>query len=174
MKNKYRYLFFDLDGTLINSIKDITYALNKMRAYFSLAPINDNITASIIGKGFPITTQKVLALDFPADKVERYAKKALALTLTSYESAIGEHTHIYPGVTEVLTSLKEQCIPMAIVTNKEEVHAFKTLKSLNLTSYFDCIVGGDTTEFYKPHPAPLAYACKKTVAPTRSRRVVLR
>ncbi len=158
---QFSYLFFDLDGTLINSVKDITYALNKMRAHFNLTAITDTTTASIIGKGFPTTTQKVLALDLPEDKVKRYAKEALDLTLKYYELTMGEHTYIYPGVIETLDIFKSQNIPMAVVTNKEQAHAIKILSYLNLMPYFDCIAGGDTTAFYKPHPAPLAYACNK-------------
>jgi phosphoglycolate phosphatase len=161
MKADYRYLFFDLDGTLINSLSDITYALNKMREHFDLPPINDSITARIIGKGLPTTTQKVLALDLPDDKVRLYAKDALRLTLDNYESVMGRHTHIYPGVINALQYFRKQGISMAIVTNKEQNHALKTLNHLDLARYFDCIVGGDTTEFYKPHPAPLAYALKQ-------------
>ena len=159
-KHKYEYLFFDLDGTLVNSLSDITYALNQMRAHFALDPIYDNTVASIIGKGFPTTTQKVLALDLSADKVKAYAQDALKLTLDYYESAMGRHTHVYPRVVEALTYFKHLHIKMAIVTNKEEAHAIKTLTHLGLDQYFDCIIGGDTTAFYKPNPAPLQYAAK--------------
>ena len=161
MKNNYDSLFFDLDGTLINSVSDITYALNKMRAYFELKPICDQTTASIIGKGFPTTTQKVLALDLPDDKVKLYAKDALKLTLNNYERFMGQNTHVYPGVIDTLKYFRQKNILMAIVTNKEETHANKILKHLNLAQYFKCVVGGDTTEFYKPSPTPLAYALNK-------------
>ena len=159
-KQQYDYLFFDLDGTLINSISDITHALNKMRTHFALAPISDKITASIIGKGFPTTTQKVLALDLPENNVKNHAENALKLTLDYYEEVMGKHTHIYSGVINALKYFKNQQIKMAVVTNKEEVHAIKTLTHLNLNQYFHCIVGGDTTKFYKPNPAPLEYAAK--------------
>lgn len=161
--NKLHYdtLFFDLDGTLINSVSDITYALNQMRAHFALSPICDNTTASIIGKGFPTTTQQVLELDFTPDKAHFHAKTALKLTLNHYEAAMGQHTHIYPGVIKALNYFKALQIKMAVVTNKEETHAIKTLKHLNLDHYFDCVVGGDTTPFYKPNPAPLEYAAKR-------------
>lgn len=159
-KIHYNTLFFDLDGTLVNSVSDITYALNKMRAHFALDPISDQTTASIIGKGFPTTTQKVLSLDLTPEKVAAYANDALKLTLDHYEEAMGQHTHIYPGVIEVLTHFRDLKIKMAVVTNKEEAHAIKTLKHLGLNQYFDCIVGGDTTPFYKPNPAPLEYAAR--------------
>lgn len=159
-KTHYNTLFFDLDGTLINSVNDITYALNKMRAHFALAPICDQTTASIIGRGFPTTTQKVLSLDLAPDKVATYANDALKLTLDYYEEAMGQHTHIYPGVINALTHFKELKIKMAVVTNKEEAHAIKTLEHLGLSQYFDCVIGGDTTPFYKPNPAPLEHAAR--------------
>lgn len=160
-KCNYKYLFFDLDGTLIDSIKDITYALNKMREHFGLYPICDRITASIIGEGFPVTVRKVLALDLPQEKINIFYKDALKITLNSYDISIGKYTKVYSGVVEFLKYFKENLhLKSAIVTNKEEVQTIKILRYLNILQYFDSIVGGDTTEFYKPNPAPLMHAKK--------------
>ena len=156
----FNYLFFDLDGTLVNTLSDLTFALNKMRNYFQLSPIDNAITANIIGKGFPTTTKKVLALDFDRQQVAQHAQKALDLTLLNYEQSMGAHSHIYDGVIDMLAQLKLMGIKMAIVTNKEHKHALKTLTQLKLIDYFDVVIGGDSTPFYKPHPAPLQSAIK--------------
>ncbi len=156
--SKFNYLFFDLDGTLIDSVTDIAYALNQMRHYFSLADISPHAVSNIVGKGFPTTVRKVLELDLDATQVEQYASKALSLTLDAYEKNLGKHTTIYAGVTDVLQFAQVKGIKMAVVTNKEVKHATKTLKALKLIDYFNLVVGGDSTQHYKPHPAPLRYA----------------
>ena len=160
MNNKFDNVFFDLDGTLVNTLSDLTFALNKMRAHFKLKPINDQTTANIIGKGFPTTTKKILALDLSEDEVQQYSQQALNLTLKHYENAMGKHSHIYDGVIVLLQKLKYLNIKMAVVTNKEYKHAIKTLQQLDLIHYFDAVIGGDSTEFYKPHPQPLQQALK--------------
>ncbi|MFZ9035743.1 MAG: phosphoglycolate phosphatase [Francisellaceae bacterium] len=154
----YKHLFFDLDGTLVDSLPDITEALNLMRAEFNLTPISLDIVAGIIGKGFPTTTRRVLALDLDEHEVEKQAHKALQYTLMYYEQSMGKYTTIFPGVIETLQKLKSRHIPMAIVTNKEEEHAIKVLDQTSLSAYFDVIIGGDTTDAYKPDPEPLEYA----------------
>ncbi|WP_119343726.1 HAD-IA family hydrolase [Facilibium subflavum] len=159
--NNIKHIFFDLDGTLIDSVSDITVALNKMRNFFKLAPLSRHTIANIIGKGFPTTTRKVLGLDLPQKQVEANAQQALLLTLKAYEESMGEHTRIYDGVVELLNFCQSKAITMAVVTNKEYQHAVKTLDKLKLLDYFDIIVGGDTTEYYKPHTAPLLYAMQK-------------
>ena len=54
-----RNIFFDLDGTLINSLTDIAAALNQMRGHFNLAPVDNKKVAEFIGPGFPSTIKKV-------------------------------------------------------------------------------------------------------------------
>lgn len=160
--NKLRYsqIFFDLDGTLIDSIEDITYAINKMRSHFSLPPLESKRLSQIIGKGFVSTTEQVLSLNFPPKKVKIFLREAVGLTLYYYEKIMGEYTDVYPGVKELLAELKMLNAKMAIVTNKERSHAIKILKYLDLDQYFDCIVGGDSTSFRKPSLEPLKYAFK--------------
>lgn len=158
-----RNIFFDLDGTLINSLTDIAAALNQMRGHFNLAPVDNKKVAEFIGPGFPSTIKKVLH-DLDQETTVENIDHALKLTREFYAQNLGNNTHVYPGVIETLTQLKTQGVKLAVVTNAEERHAIKLLNKLNLLDFFEVIVGGNTTAFYKPNPEPLQYAMEQLAA----------
>ncbi len=145
-------LLFDLDGTLVDSVPDLAAALNHMRTTLNLSTVSTDVVKNIVGKGFPNTVRAILALDLPAQEVEALHDKALKLTLDAYSECHGLSTLIYPGVIETLELLQKQDYKMAVVTNKEEAHAIALLEKINLSQYFEYIIGGDSTAHYKPHP----------------------
>ena len=159
---KIKYIFFDLDGTLINSVGDLTVAGNIMRNHFNLPPVDENILANIIGKGYPTTVRKLLALNF-TDKeyIESIADKSVEIIATAYKSLNSKNTVIYNGVIDTLEYLKNKNIKMAVVTNKDEKSAILALEYLGLSKYFNVIVGGNTTSKYKPSAKPLLFAINK-------------
>ncbi|MFV9925483.1 MAG: HAD-IA family hydrolase [Francisella endosymbiont of Hyalomma scupense] len=155
-------IFFDLDGTLVNTIGDITVATNAMRKHFGLKPVSKNVLANIIGKGYPTTVRKVLALDFTDKKyIESITDEGVKILSDNYKILNSANSKVYPNVFETLDFLKQQNIKMAIVTNKHEEDAIQSLSHLNLLDYFDIIIGGDTTPSYKPNSEPLLFAMNK-------------
>ena len=154
-------IFFDLDGTLIDSVPDITFALNTMRDHYALAPISVKTVSQIIGKGFPTTVRKVLGLDLSADQVAHTANDAIKITKEAYAKYSGQQTKVYEGVIETLQQLYQSGIKMAVVTNKEYKDAIKVLAQCGLSEFFDVVIGGDSTTHYKPHPQPLIEAMSK-------------
>lgn len=151
-------IFFDLDGTLIDSVPDITMALNAMRNHYALAPISIETVSQIIGKGFPTTVRKVLGLDLTNDHIERIANDAIQKTKEAYAQYSGQRTKLYDGVIDTLQQLYQSGIKMAIVTNKEHKDALKVLGQCGLSEFFETVIGGDSTTNYKPHPQPLIEA----------------
>lgn len=154
-------IFFDLDGTLIDSAGDITVAINTMRKNFNLEPVSKDIVANVIGKGYPNTVRKMLGLDLDDIHIENIIDEAIQIVSDTYISLNSANTTIYTGVLKTLQCLQQKNIRMAIVTNKEEGAAIETLQHLGLGKYFEAIVGGDTTDNYKPNPEPLMYAIKQ-------------
>ncbi|MDE4951379.1 HAD hydrolase-like protein, partial [Francisella tularensis] len=73
-------IFFDLDGTLLNTVGDLTVASNNMRKHFGLNPVSEDVLANIIGNGYPTTVRKVLALDFDdKDYIESLADEGVKI-----------------------------------------------------------------------------------------------
>ncbi|ABK89477.1 HAD family hydrolase [Francisella tularensis subsp. novicida] len=155
-------IFFDLDGTLVNTVGDLTVATNNMRKHFGLNPVSEDVLANIIGKGYPTTVRKVLALDFDdKDYIESIADEGVKIVSQTYKTLNSANSKVYPNVFKTLDFLKQQNIKMAVVTNKHEEDAIQSLTHLGLVDYFEVIVGGDTTTSYKPYPEPLLFAMNK-------------
>ncbi|MED7819449.1 MULTISPECIES: HAD-IA family hydrolase [unclassified Francisella] len=155
-------IFFDLDGTLVNTVGDITVATNTMRKHFGLKPISEDVIANIVGKGYPTTVRKVLALDFDDKQyVESIADEGVKIVSQTYKSLNSANSKVYPNVPETLEFLKSKNIKMVVVTNKYEQDAIESLTHLGLIDYFEMIIGGDTTSSYKPYPEPLLFAMDK-------------
>ncbi|AXA33718.1 HAD-IA family hydrolase [Francisella adeliensis] len=155
-------IFFDLDGTLVNTVGDLTVATNTMRKHFGLAPVSEEVLVNIIGKGYPTTVRKVLALDFDDnDYIESIADEGVKIVSQTYKTLNSSNSKIYPSVVDTLNYLKSKNIKMAVVTNKHEEDAIQSLTHLDLIDYFELIVGGDTTSSYKPYAEPLLFTMEK-------------
>jgi phosphoglycolate phosphatase len=155
-------IFFDLDGTLVNTVGDLTVATNTMRKHFGLKPVSEEVLANIIGKGYPTTVRKVLALDFDDNNyIESVADEGVKIVSQTYKTLNSANSKIYPSVVATLDYLKSKNIKMAVVTNKHEEDAIQSLTHLGLIDCFETIVGGDTTSSYKPYAEPLLFAMEK-------------
>ena len=155
-------IFFDLDGTLVNTVGDITAATNAMRKHFDLDKVDKDVLANIVGKGYPTTVRKILSLDFDDKQyIESIADEGVKIVSQTYKSLNSINSQVYPNVSETLEFLKNKNIKMTVVTNKHEDDAIQSLTHLDLIDYFEVIVGGDTTSSYKPYPEPLLFAMSK-------------
>ena len=71
-----------------------------------------------------------------------------------------------PGIETLLGLLKKQSVPIAVATSTVREHAIETLRTTNLLTYFDTIVGGDNVQNGKPAPDIYRYAAGKINVPT--------
>ena len=84
--------------------------------------------------------------------------------LTVYETNLCRATTLFPGMPEVLAALEKRKMPWGVVTNKLERFVHPLLDALQLSARAACVVGGDTTLYSKPHPAPLLAASRPSTA----------
>jgi phosphoglycolate phosphatase len=146
-----KLIIFDLDGTLINSIEDITNALNYAFGPYGVNDLTTTEVTSMVGEGPLKLIQDVLAeRNLLADK-ELLVKRLLDY----YKSHPVDKTVLYPGTKETLEALKD--LKMAIVTNKTEELSREILKKLELDKYFDMVVAVDTIAERKPSPGPVIH-----------------
>lgn len=157
-------VFFDLDGTLVDSAPDLVAAMQRLRAERG-APLLD--TASV-GTAVSKGGRAMLRRGFPhAD--DALIEEMLPRFLELYAQAIATHTVTFPGVDEVLAGLEARGVHWGIVTNKPGWLARALLAELKLDVRCAALVSGDCLPQKKPHPAPILRACAlANVEPARS------
>ena len=151
---RLRLLVFDLDGTLIDSKRDLVEAVNATLLGFSLPPQSPDRIASYIGDGAAVLIQRALAAD-RADP--QLAPAALAAFLDYYHQHLLDHTRPYPGVIDQLHWLRE-ALPqarMAVLTNKPVRASVNICEGLGLAPFFFAIYGGNSFATKKPSPEGL-------------------
>ena len=85
--------------------------------------------------------------------------------LTLYEANLCRSTKLFPGMAQLLTALEKRGMRWGVVTNKLERFTHPLLDALKLSARAACVVGGDTTLYSKPHPAPLLAATRMIEVP---------
>jgi phosphoglycolate phosphatase len=141
-------LIFDLDGTLVDSKRDLIEAVNAMRAWMSRAPLSDETVASYVGNGAPALVKRALP-EAEEDDVAR----GLRYFLEYYREHMLDSTTVYPGVREGLDALHDAGIAMAVLTNKPVRFSVTMIERLDLDRHFFRIYGGNSFPEKKPHPA---------------------
>jgi len=154
---------FDLDGTLLDTFRDLGSAVNHALVLGGFHEVSVETSKDLIGGGAKIMLARAVDAQggLPADEFKRLYKAMLA----HYERHNVVHTAPYPGVREALGELAEMGVRMAVVTNKFEGFARSVLSQLDLIGAFDAVIGGDSMgrgedgQFLaKPHPAPVLAA----------------
>ncbi len=148
-----RLLVFDLDGTLIDSRRDLVESVNAALAQFGLPAQAEDRIASYIGDGAATLVKRALASD-GADPA--LAPAALEAFLAYYHEHKLDHTRLYPGVREQLELLRARgTAQMAVLTNKPVRASREICEALGLAPYFFSIYGGNSFTTKKPEPEGL-------------------
>ena len=143
-------LILDLDGTLVDSMPDISASLNRTFAAEGLSPAKPERVQVLIALG-PRAMVEQTARECGADD-DRDFDALRDLFLAEYKSRPVENTVVYPGVFDVLERLRDQGVKLGICTNKPEITALTVIPALGLDAYFPVIVCGDTLPYKKPDP----------------------
>ena len=145
-----RAVFFDLDGTLVDSVEDLTDAVNHIRGAFSLQPLAEDAVRRKVGKGARNLIEQVLPGVTAAD-----ISHALEMFLEFNKLHIVDKSRLYGGIREVLDELATRGIKMAVISNKHEDLSTLLLQTLGINDLFARICGGNTFPESKPSPLPL-------------------
>lgn len=143
-------LVFDLDGTLVDSQRDLAVATNRLLAELGGRQLSEEAVAAMVGEGAAVLVRRALS----AAGVQADASVALARFLELYESALLVHTRPYTGMVETLEHLASVA-RLAVLTNKPARATHEVLAGLDLLRYFADVIGGDTPFGRKPDPAGL-------------------
>src|SRR5437899_6410293 len=148
--NGIRLLVFDLDGTLIDSVKDLTLSVNAMREWTGLPRLPDETIASYVGQGVPALIRRALANGATGEVTEEAVQEGTAFFLDYYRAHMLDNTVTYDGVREALEELKDR--RLAVLTNKPVAFSRAILAGLKLADYFAFVYGGNSFEQKKPDP----------------------
>ena len=147
-----RLLIFDLDGTLIDSVPDITDAINKTFDKLGIDKVSEKEVRNYLGNGARTLIERALKGN------SELLDKALKIFKNNYKNNVCNKTTLYPGVKETLKKLPHK---KAIVTNKPYEFVGEILKTLGIDEYFEMYIGGESLPEKKPSPMPLLYVCEK-------------
>jgi phosphoglycolate phosphatase len=151
-------LFFDLDGTLLDTARDFAHAINIMLARKKKPALDFNLfRQAVYGE-----SRKMIAFAFDMDASHPDFEKTRLDFLHTYHQNSIHHTVFFPGIATLLDQLDEKKIPWGIVTSKPSWLTKPIVRHFQLDKRAQCIVMGDTLSTIKPHPAPLLYACERT------------
>ena len=157
----HRLIVFDLDGTLIDSRRDLADSANELITELGGRTLPDEAIARMVGEGAAVLVRRALSAaglsGEPPDS--RFAKQggvrgALERFLQIYDTRLLRHTRLYPGIREAVEQARTLA-RVAVLTNKPTAPSERILDGLGVRALFDEVVGGDGPVARKPDPAGL-------------------
>ncbi len=148
-----RGVLFDLDGTLLDTARDMAEALNRLRESEGLERLSFEHIRPLVSHGAP----RLIRFAFGEVEADRYESLRTRF-LDFYAGALAVHTRLFDGFDRVLDRVEHAGMRWGIVTNKPGWLANPLVAQLGLTPRCGCVVAGDTLTERKPHPLPLLHA----------------
>jgi len=140
-----RFLLFDLDGTLVETLTDIAESVNYAVRRLGLPERSREEVRSFVGRGV-----QHLLLQSVGEEREDLLEEGLRLFREHYDVHCLDHSTLLPGTKECLDFYADR--DLAVVSNKPEVYVRRMLADLGIESYFSVVYGGDSLEERKPSP----------------------
>ena len=148
-----RAVFFDLDGTLIDSYDAITSSVNHVRRNRSLEPLTVDEVRSKVGHG----VEKLLRSTVPGTDLA----SDIPLYKEHHQVACVQYTRLLPGAVELLDLLAKHGIGVGICSNKPKGFTSLILQALEIEGRFDTVCGPEDATHPKPHPGMLLEAGRR-------------
>jgi len=145
----HRLIVFDLDGTLVDSRRDLADSANALIVERGGSPLAEEAIGKMVGEGAAMLVRRALdAARLPQDPA------ALPRFLEIYDTRLLNHTRAYPDIADAVRHARTVG-RVAVLTNKPKEPSNRILKELSLLDLFDRVIGGDGPLPRKPDPAGL-------------------
>ncbi|MBZ9993947.1 phosphoglycolate phosphatase [Mesorhizobium sp. BH1-1-4] len=153
-----RAVFFDLDGTLVDSAPDMAAAVNELMARYGLAPHSLEAVRGMIGHGVEKLIERAFAAHSHALGLEDQSASREQMN-EIYGRHLTRLTTLRPGAGSALTAARKAGMRTGVVTNKPEGFSRIVLAHFGLSDELDVVIGGDAGHPKKPAPDMLLAAC---------------
>ncbi len=143
---KRQLLIFDLDGTLIDSRRDLCTGINLMRRHYHLPPLPVETISAFVGDGIHKLVERALE----GQNID--IDEAVRINYEFYLRHIHDETVLYPGVFKGLTALFNHGHALALISNKGAEASKIILAYFKIINLFSSVIGGDSSLPLKPEP----------------------
>ncbi len=158
---KINAVLFDLDGTLVDTIPDLTYGLNRMLdTVYGKPPLTVAEVSTMVGQGVIDLMEHVFKARGIAAS-DAAISKAIEVYCGIMVESGSSHSEVFPDVFASLTKLRAKGMALAIVTNKPRSMTEAIVKEKGLAGYVDLVVAAGDAPTVKPKPEMLWLACEK-------------
>jgi phosphoglycolate phosphatase len=159
-----KLLIFDLDGTLVDTIRDITDAVNYAVRPFGVKSHTIEDMKSMVGAGIAnLISGLIHSQKNSQEKTQQSKEEAIKRFISHYSEHLLDNTIPYPQVKETLYKLAGY--RKAVISNKREHLSREVLKGVGLSKHFDVILGSDSVPKKKPSPVPVLEVLKRLEFP---------
>lgn len=162
----YEHIVFDLDGTLVDSLLDLSAAVNHVRRVFGLGELPPDTVSGYVGEGARRLVERALGAPH-----QHRLDDGLRLFMEFYGEHLLDHTRPYPGIVDMLSALATGQLTLSVLSNKPAAMSRAILDGLGLSAYFRTVLGGDSLPSRKPDPGGLEYL--RALAQTATDRMLV-
>ncbi len=152
---KYKAVLYDMDGTVLDTLADLTDAVNVSLRHFGLPEQPTMHVRDVLGNG----ARRLIMGCLPENTDEKTADAVLEFYKPYYDAHCREKTAPYPGITELMQRLRDAGVKQAVVSNKPD-GAVKELAELFFGGLIESAVGESETVRLKPCPDAVLAAAK--------------
>ncbi len=157
MTRRLRAVLFDLDGTLVDSAPDLFATLAWLRRSHDLPELDDyRAFRHLASRG----ALGMIEGGF-ADRPDLDRARLREQFMDHYRAHLWVESRAFEGIEPLLQNLKERDLRLGVVTNKLANLAEPLIRAAGWQDQLECVIGGDTANLPKPHPAPVLEACRR-------------
>ena len=158
----FKAVLFDLDGTLLYTLKDVADAMNKALVHFGFSPHPVDAYKYFIGESVETEAQRALP---ESARDPEFVRKVAAYSEEIYDKCWGDNTHPYPGIPELLTELPRRGLSLVILSNKNDRFTKVMVEKILSQWRFKIVQGALPNVPLKPDPTMALQIAKKLRIP---------
>jgi len=153
---RYKAVLFDMDGTVLDTLRDLTNAVNHILDEYGMPRRSPREVASFLGNGAATLLRKSV----PPDTAEEQLAEMLSVYQPWYDSHCAICTAPYPGILALMQSLRAAGVKQAVISNKQD-SAVKRLAAEHFPGLLETAVGESATVRRKPNPDAVLAALRE-------------